>query len=1078
MTPARILVVEDEAIIAMELEDRLTRLGYAVIGTVTTGEAALYQIAAQTPDLALMDIRLAGARDGVETAGEIKARFDLPVIYLTAYADEATLRRATLTEPYGYLLKPFQERELRAAIEMALHKHRLEKQLRQTTQRLSLALQAAQAGVWEWDIASNQAFWSDENYRVMGLEPGAIEATYENWLDLIHPADRAQADAQVDQAVAELKKLDIQYRVVWPDGNWRWMRNVGEIEYGAEDRPRRMRGLQIDITARKQTELDLQASEARYRALIEQASDGIFVSDAQGNHLDVNSSACEMLGYTREELLRLGVYDLVPAEDRAVVASGMDEMRAGGTVRSERHLRCKDGTLVVVEISAKLLADGRMQAIARDITARKLAEARLKKLSSAIEQTAEPVIITDLAGTIEYVNAAFTAVTGYSAEEALGQTPRLLKSGIHPRAFYEKLWATILSGNIWKGTFANNKKSGEAYFAETTITPIHSPEDRLTHFVSVEKDITERIQREREMEAVVHVSAALRTAVSLAEMLPIILDQTIAQLDMAGAALALRDPATGETALELAYGDWQDLTGLRLPPGEGLTGLVIATGQAYVSADVYADPRHVLLDQHGHLQAAACMPLIAHEETIGALWVGRATAITPAEVRLLTAISDIAANAIYRTTLYEQERRRLRESEAMAAISRALNEALDLDRVLQMIAEAAHQLIHKVVRSVIHRYDEQNQFLRPVAVAGLTELGQAELRLRPGEGIAGLVLVEGRMINVADTHTDPRYLPLGVAAHLRSLLVTPVQSGARLFGTLSVQSAAPHAFTADDERLLTALSIEAAITIENAQLYAEQRRLLREREQAQAQLIHTEKMAALGRLVASLAHEINNPLQAVQGCLTLSREELADARQPEKIERYLSVAATEIDRIAGIVQRMRDFYRPARTEMQAVNLTAVLDTVLTLTHKQLQHANVVVARHWAADLPEIQANPDHLKQVFLNLLLNAIDAMPEGGELRLGAERATLPTPAAGPPQPAVRLEFHDTGRGMPPEILSHIFEPFFTAKDSGTGLGLSVSYGIIQMHNGQITATSQVNQGTRFSIVLPVNQPEERKLA
>jgi two-component system NtrC family sensor kinase len=180
----------------------------------------------------------------------------------------------------------------------------------------------------------------------------------------------------------------------------------------------------------------------------------------------------------------------------------------------------------------------------------------------------------------------------------------------------------------------------------------------------------------------------------------------------------------------------------------------------------------------------------------------------------------------------------------------------------------------------------------------------------------------------------------------------------------------------------------------------------------------------------------------------------------------------EIERIATIVRRMRDFYRPAREGLQPTHLDAVLESVLELTSKQLQHSQVTVERMWADYIPEIQTNPDHLKQVFLNLILNAVDAMPTGGTLYISTDLDQVQGGDDQQSAPAVRIEFSDTGEGMPPEVVSRLFEPFFTTKESGTGLGLSVSYGIIQAHNGQITVESHPGMGTIFTILLPVEQP------
>jgi signal transduction histidine kinase len=279
------------------------------------------------------------------------------------------------------------------------------------------------------------------------------------------------------------------------------------------------------------------------------------------------------------------------------------------------------------------------------------------------------------------------------------------------------------------------------------------------------------------------------------------------------------------------------------------------------------------------------------------------------------------------------------------------------------------------------------------------------------------------------------------------------------------------------------------IATENIQLYETQREQYQRLQESQAQLIQVEKMAALGRLVASVTHEINNPLQAVQGFLNLLKEEIEGQGRPEDMRESLTIVEIEIDRIVAMMGRLRDFYRPAQPsqptsidtfyhsvdqEPPFIDLHAVLESVLQLTGQKIEQARVKVERVWADDLPPIQANADHLKQVFLNLTLNALDAMPHKGEtLRLTTtlDQAQL---NGDQPQPVVRIEFSDTGTGIPPDTLSHLFEPLFTTKERGSGFGLFTSYKIIEAHHGQISVTSQVGQGTTFTILLPVEQPHD----
>jgi CheY-like chemotaxis protein len=160
MDKARILIVEDEGIIAMDIHARLTGMGYSVVGHASTGAQAIQLATDIKPDLILMDIKIKGTLDGIDTAEKIRSRMDLPIIFLTAFADELTLQKARVMGPSGYILKPFQERELAIAIEMALYKHQMEKSLRESEERYMLAIKGANDGIWDWDLIQNSVYFS------------------------------------------------------------------------------------------------------------------------------------------------------------------------------------------------------------------------------------------------------------------------------------------------------------------------------------------------------------------------------------------------------------------------------------------------------------------------------------------------------------------------------------------------------------------------------------------------------------------------------------------------------------------------------------------------------------------------------------------------------------------------------------------------------------------------------------------------------------------------------------------------------------------------------------------------------
>lgn len=255
-----------------------------------------------------------------------------------------------------------------------------------------------------------------------------------------------------------------------------------------------------------------------------------------------------------------------------------------------------------------------------------------------------------------------------------------------------------------------------------------------------------------------------------------------------------------------------------------------------------------------------------------------------------------------------------------------------------------------------------------------------------------------------------------------------------------------------------------------------------ERQRIAKQLVQAEKLAALGRLSASLAHEINNPLQAIYNSVHLL---LSRSLPEEKQQRYLEMTRDEVERLISIVQRMLDFYRPNLEGMRPVDVDEILDAVVTLTETQLQGQNVRLVRERSGRLPRVFAVSNHLKQVCFNLIFNALESMPDGGELyvrtyltddRASIEADGFTTILASAPDDRssaawVVIEIRDTGSGIAAHELSKIFEPFYTTRTKGTGLGLAVSYTIIEQHHGILAVRSEVGIGTTFRVALPAAQ-------
>jgi len=259
-----------------------------------------------------------------------------------------------------------------------------------------------------------------------------------------------------------------------------------------------------DITDRKKTEKDLQKREQYFRSLFENAGDAIFIEDEEDRILDVNARACDLLGYTREELLKMYVPQLQAPQDRGRQGTVIKEelARRNGIPFETVDVR-KDGTLVPVEVTTVYLGKEQKSgvlSIVRDISARKQAEADRNRLMQAIEQSGETIVITDPQGVIQYANPTFAKVTGYSVAEAIGRKTNIVKSRRHDNLFYEELWQTISSGTTFRGLMTNKKKDGTLYTEEATISPVFGPNGTIVNYIAVKQDITGKIKAEAERE--------------------------------------------------------------------------------------------------------------------------------------------------------------------------------------------------------------------------------------------------------------------------------------------------------------------------------------------------------------------------------------------------------------------------------------------------------------------------------------------------------------------------------------------------------------------------------------------------
>ncbi len=580
-------------------------------------------------------------------------------------------------------------------------------------------------------------------------------------------------------------------------------------------------------------------------------------------------------------------------------------------------------------------------------------------------------------------------------------------------------------------------------------------------------------RRLEETNALFRVGQSVVTSLNLDEVLNLIVDAALKTISSAQKVIIHLLDRSQELLVPRAVSHRAEpVPSAQMRVGKkGIAGFAVANKRAIYVPDTSKEARFV--DIGTNLKSLLVVPLILGETVIGTLSVDstEVDAFDLNDKRLLTMLANYAAIAIENARLYG-EAKRADELAILNKISANMTATLDLEQVLAAAMQGIDAALQVEAGCLFLVNEQQGKLVARMSVRH-GERREAVFSLALGQGLAGWVVQENSPLLVSDVRGETRFHPaLNQALDIiaRSVLCVPLVLRDKAIGAIEVVNKLEGRFTEEDVALLSSIATSLAMAIDNARLYAEIKGFAEELARSQAQLVQSAKLAATGKLAASIAHEINNPLQAVQSCIYLVADGIG-SDDPDK--QYLDIAREELDRISKIVGRMVDFYRPSQGDRKPTEVNGLLKNVLTLMSKRVQQSQVTANTNLAPNLPLIMATADHLKQVFFNMILNALEAMPEGGELYVATRsvRSSVETIGGEKEETFVQIEFTDTGVGIAPELMDNLFEPFQTTKTKGTGLGLSISYDIIERHGGQVKVKSEVGQGTTFLVNLPVVQ-------
>jgi signal transduction histidine kinase len=573
-------------------------------------------------------------------------------------------------------------------------------------------------------------------------------------------------------------------------------------------------------------------------------------------------------------------------------------------------------------------------------------------------------------------------------------------------------------------------------------------------------ELAELKRRYERLDLLYKVSNVIHSTLEPHHALELIVGQAVNAMRATSGSVVIVNPTTEFLEIQASVGLPPDSASLKLRLGEGITGWVAQTGRPARVGDVRKDSRYILARENALSELAVPFEIAGQGRGVLNVDSDRLDAFDESDEQLLNDLAALASNVIKNTWLYEQIRLKARWFEALFNVGQTITSTLNVDDALKVITRQACDLMGAKMSSLL-MLDETREWLDLRASYGAGAAYIKKPRLNVAESALGTVVRRKKPLQIANVQISSRYQNIEVARReqLVSLLSVPLLFRDEAIGTLNVYTAEPHSFSNEEIRVLAALAQLSGIAIEKARLYE---RIV----DIEEQLRTNEKLSALGLLAAEVAHEIRNPLTVIK-MLFHSLDLSFGANDPRA--RDVEVMREKMEHLNRIVEQILDFARSADPNFAAINVNPVVEDLGLLTRHKLTNQNIELIATLDPNLPLVMADVTQLEQVFLNLTLNAVDAMPKGGRLTI----TTCAQDNEGGFPARVTIEFRDTGHGMTQAQCEKIFKSLLTTtKKKGTGLGLAIVSRIIEAHHGTIEVKSRKGKGATFTISLPALPP------
>jgi PAS domain S-box-containing protein len=1005
MVKTSIMIVEDEAVISMHIQNSLIKLGYDVCGCVNSGEEAVRMASELKPDLILMDIILQGRMDGIEAAKIIKDTLGVPVVYMTGNADFQTITKARETDPHGYVLKPINVLHLFSTIDTVLHRNKLETSLRESDEKLRRIIENSKDGIVLADENGLIIEWNNGMERNTGLLKSDVmgRQVWDVQYDLMdknqnksftHESFRKIYGQMLSGVQGEFANKYIEGRIKHRDGSKLIVEDL--VLQLPTIKGTMICIFQRNITERRLTEDALRESEERFRALVQNLQDFIFILNSEGIVMFENPSSAATLGYS---LLGKRGFDVIHPDDFSIAMDAFDEVieKKNKHIPTEFRIRSKDGSWIHVEALATNLFDDSiingMLLVCRDITMRMNTQMTLQeseeRFRALMDNLQDIVLILDSSGIIKFENPSAQTILGYSL---LGKSVfELIHTDDMPAAKKDFREAMEKTNRPRPSLYHVRHQDGSWLYIEVLATNLFD-NSIIQGMMVVGHNVTLRMQTQK---ALLESEQRYRA----------LFDQSPVGVFLFDLDLVIKE--CNERFADIVHKRREQLIGF---------------------------------DAKNQKEQPVVLKMKATIDGNPSFWEGWYH---------LPDSEDVVFHSVYYNPLRDAEGHVI----GGIAVINDLTDRKNAEEKLTVSEERNRLLVENANESIAVLQNRRFVFTNPQFI---------KLCGYPAQELGSRDFTEF-------IYPDDRSM---IEERYRKRMggdQTPFMYETRFINNEGVIK------WTELNSVLFSWEGDTAILLFIRDI-TERKLAEEERRKMESQIQQTQKLESLGVLAGGIAHDFNNLLMAILGNIDLALLELTPSSPARG---NLLEAAKASQRAADLCRQMLAYSGRGRFTSELLNLNEIIEDVGHMLEVSISK-KAILRFNYASGLSSIEADATQVRQIIMNLVINASDAIGEkSGVISLSTgmmdcDRSYLSETWLNEKLPEgqyVYLEVADTGCGMDQKTLPKIFDPFFTTKFTGRGLGLAAVLGIVRGHKSAIKVYSEKGRGTTFKILFPAGE-------